>query len=182
MAGSSIPTIAIFSTSGVMVVLMVTLSGLALAMETARFRIPNLNRLLFGWLRPLLKTAEDRRVTGATYIAVSALVAFLVFEKPVAIAAIFFLSLGDPAAALVGIRAGGVRILGKSPLGTLAFFVVALAIAGVLSVSDVLPFHWGLVLGAAVAALVELFPTGLDDNLTVPLVSGAVMTWVGVGA
>ena len=33
---------------------------------------------------------------------------------------------------------------------------------------------WGIlaVLGAAV---VELFPTGLDDNLTIPLVAGAIM-------
>ncbi len=181
MACSSIPIVAIFTISAVMVALMATLSGLAIALEAARFRIPNLNRVLSRWLRPLLKSAEDRNLTGATYIAISALVAFLVFEKPVAIAAIFFLSLGDPAAALVGVRVGGPRILGKSPWGTLAFFLVALAAAGVLSASDVLPFHWGLAVGAAVAALVELFPTRLDDNLTVPLVSGAVMTWVGVG-
>jgi dolichol kinase len=33
--------------------------------------------------------------------------------------------------------------------------------------------------GAAIAALVELLPLGIDDNVAVPLVSGAVMTLMG---
>ena len=159
---------------------MAALSGIAIVTETARFRVPSLNRVLYDKLRPLLKVTEDRRVTGATYIAVSALIAFLVFDKHVAIAALFFLSLGDPAAALVGTRMKGPRVFGKSPIGSIAFFIVALAVVGVLSASDVLAFHWGLAVGAAVAALVELVPTGLDDNITIPLVAGVVMTAIGV--
>ena len=169
------PTLGIFLGSTVMVVLMAALSGVALIVEFSRFRIPDLNRLLVGWLKPLLKETEDRRITGATYIALSALVAFLFFDKPVAVAALFFLSLGDPAAALVGRRMGGIRILGKSPFGSLAFLVVALLMSGLLSLTDVVPLHWALALGASVAALVELAPFQVDDNLTVPLISGAAM-------
>ena len=179
-AGSAIPLLGIFVSSGVMVILLAALSGLALLVEIARLRLPNFNHLLLGWLKPLLKETEDRRITGATYIAISAFVAFLVFDKPVAIVALFFLSLGDPMAALVGSRMGGVRILGKSPWGTLAFVIVALAVAGVLSAAGVVSFGWALVAGAAVAALVELVPTALDDNVTIPLVSGASMTLIGV--
>ena len=163
-----------------MVGLLAALCGLALLVETARLRLPGLNHLLVRWLRPLLKETENRRITGATYIAFSALVAFLVFDKPVAIAALFFLSLGDPVASLVGSRVGGFRIFGKSPWGTLAFVIVALAIAGVLSAADVASPYWGLAAGAGVAASVELAPALLDDNLTVPLISGAAMTLIGV--
>ena len=183
-ACSAIPLVAVFVSSTDMVALMAGLSGVALLAEGARFLVPGANELLIRWLRPLLKESERRRITGATYIALASLVAFLIFDKPVAVAALFFLSLGDPLAALVGSRMGwmlGVRrFYGKSLMGTLAFVIMALAAAGVLSASGVVPFHWGLVAGAVIAAIVELIPLMVDDNLTIPLVSGAAMTLMGV--
>ena len=179
-ACSAIPLVGIFLSTTVMVILLGCLSGLALLVETARFRFPALNRLLMPRLKPLLKETESHRVTGATYIALSALVAFLLFDKPVAIMALFFLSLGDPVAALVGSRLGGFRVYGKCPLGSLAFIIVSIATAGVLSAVGVVPFHWGLAAGAAIAAAVELAPSLVDDNVTIPLVSGAAMTLMGV--
>ena len=198
-AGSSIPLMGIFFSDVTMVILLAVLSGVAVAVETARFRLPSFNRLLVRRFSSLLKETEDRRITGATYIAIAALISFLVFDKPVAITALFFLSLGDPAAALVGSHVGSFtlsigprfgrssrsgrqalvrvgRVFGKSPWGTLAFMIVAIAVAGVLSAADVVTFHSALAAGAAVAALVELIPSGLDDNVTIPLVSGAAMT------
>ena len=179
-ACSAIPLLGIFLSSTAMIALLATLSGLALLVEVSRLRVPGLNQVLVRWLRPVLKETEDRRITGATYIAISALVAFLVFDKPVAIVALFFLSLGDPVAALVGSRMGGVRVFGKSPAGTLAFLAVGVAAASLLSVAGVVSFHWALAAGAGVAAVVELAPSILDDNLTIPLISGAAMTWMGV--
>ena len=181
-AGSAIPLIGIFLNDGVMVILLAALSGLALLVEMVRFRLPSLNHTLVGWMRPLLKETEERRITGATYIAISALVAFLIFDKPIAITVLFFLSLGDPAAALVGSRMDGsrwplgIRVFGKSPWGTLGFMLVALAVAGVLSAAGVVSFHWALAAGATIAALVELTPLVVDDNVTIPLISGAAMT------
>ena len=163
-----------------MVALLATASGLALLAELARLRLPVLNSVLVVWLSPLLKDTEDRRITGATYIAFSALTCFLVFDKSIAIVALFFLALGDPIAALVGSRMGGFRVFGKSPMGTLAFVAVAIGVAGILSAANVVSFHWGLVAGAAIAALIELTPSPLDDNLTIPLISGAAMTGAGV--
>ena len=179
-ACGAIPLLGIFVGSGVMVTLLATMSGLALLVELARLLLSGLNSILVAWLKPLLKDTEDRRITGATYIALAALACFLVFDKPIAIAALFFLALGDPVAALVGSRMGGFRVFGKSPLGTLAFMAVAIGVAGILSAVNVVPFHWGLVAGATIAALVELAPSFLDDNLTIPLISGAAMTWAGV--
>ena len=179
-SGSMVPLVGIFAASDHMVVLMAVLSGVVLTVEAVRLRVPRLNVVLVHWLRPLLKESEQGRITGATYIALSALFAFLLFDKSVAIAALFFLAVGDPIAALVGRRMPGPRLIGKSPLGTVAFFLAAMAIVGVLSAGDAVAFHWGLVAGAAIAALVELLPLPLDDNLTVPLVCGAAMTLMGV--
>ena len=183
-ACSTIPLVALLFNSSEMVALMAGLSSVALLAEGARFLLPGANRVLMRWLKPLLRESERRRITGATYIALSSLVAFLLFDKPVAIAALFFLSLGDPLAALVGTHMGSMfglrRFYGKSPVGTLAFLTVALTAAGVLSASGVVPFHWGLVAGAAIAAIVELVPLMVDDNVSIPLVSGAAMTLMGV--
>ncbi len=179
-AAGAIPLLAIFVSGDMMVFVLGSLVGPGVVLEMARLQLPGLNRWLVRWLRPLLKETESHSVTGATYVGVAALVAFFVFDKPVAIVALFFLALGDPAAALVGRRAGGYRIMGKSPWGSLAFFLVAMGVAGVLSGAGVVSFHWGLVVGAAVAALVELSPSFVDDNLTIPLISGGVMTLLSV--
>lgn len=174
-AGSSIPLAAIFLPSGIMIAGTAVLSGIALLVEGARLRLPGVNSLLVSRFMLLLKEAESRKVTGATYFVISALAVFLLFDESVAIAALLFLSLGDPAAALVGRRAPGIRVFGKSPLGTLAMVLVGLGIAGVLSAAGAVDRHWGLYAGAVVAGLAELLPLPMDDNVTIPLVSGGVM-------
>ncbi|MFQ5860371.1 MAG: diacylglycerol/polyprenol kinase family protein [Dehalococcoidia bacterium] len=175
VAGSSIPLLGIFLAREVMVPLLAALSAVAVLLEVLRFALPGLNRLLVGGVSVLLKETETRRVTGATYMALAALLAFLVFDKPVAVLGLLFLSLGDPVAAMVGRRAPGSEVAGKSLWGTGAFFLMALAAAGLLSQTGVIEPHWALLVGAGVAALVEFLPLPLDDNVTVPLVSGVVM-------
>ena len=155
---------------------MAALSGLAIAGEVIRFQLPRVNLWVIRWLSPLMKTSERHAVTGATYLVVASLIAFLVFDKPVAIAALMFVSLGDPVAALVGSRMPGPRLAGKSPFGTLAFLVVGLTTASVLMAVDVVEHHWSVGVGAGVAAVMELVPLRIDDNLTVPLISGAAVT------
>lgn len=159
-----------------MVILTAVLSGMAIIGEVARLRLPWLNQWAIRCLSPLLKTTERHAVTGATYMVLASLVAFLVFDKSVAIAALLFISLGDPVAALVGSRVAGPRLGGKSPLGSLAFVIVGLASASVLMAVDILEYHWAIAVGAAIAALAELVPLPIDDNLTVPLISGAAIT------
>ena len=159
-----------------MVALTATLSGLAIVGEAARLRIPRLNQWAIRWLSPLLKPSERHAVTGATYLLLASLASFLIFDKSVAIAALLFISLGDPVAALVGSRMLGPRIAGKSPLGSLAFLIAGLSAASVLMATDVIQHHWSVGVGAGVAALAELAPLRIDDNLTAPLISGAAIT------
>ena len=178
-AGSTLPIAGIFLPEGVMVAGLAVLSAGGVGLEMARFKVESLNQFLVRWFAPLLKAGEDRRITGATYMVVAGLIAFLLFDKAVAVAAMLFLSLGDPAAALVGRRMPGPRLFGKSPVGTAAFLVVSLAVVAVLVGSGHFPFHWGLLVGAVVAALVELAPVPPDDNLTIPLAAGGAMHLLG---
>ena len=102
VAGSSIPIAGIFVASAYMVIGLAVLSAGALALDLVRFRVEWLNRHFLRWLAPLLKGSETNRITGATYLIIAALAVFGLFDSTIAVVSLLFLSLGDPAAALVG--------------------------------------------------------------------------------
>jgi dolichol kinase len=110
--------------------------------------------------------------TGATYILVSVCLTVAMYTKPIAIAALTFIIVGDTLAALVGRRFGRHRFGRKSVEGSLACLagtsLVAVFTPG-LALSVALP-------GAVVAAITEALSTRIDDNISVPIVSGLVMT------
>jgi dolichol kinase len=163
-----------------MVATMAAVSAGVLGVDLLRFRLSWLNRQFVRWLAPLLKREEDRRITGATFMVIAALFAFFFYGDEVAVPVLLFLSLGDPTAALVGRRAPGPRIRGKSPVGTAALIAVALLVIGALVSTGAVEYHWGLLVGAAIAGLVELVSIPPDDNLTIPLIAGAAMYLLGV--
>ena len=179
IAGSSVPVAGIFAPEDGMVIALAVLAAGGLSLDLLRFRISWLNQVFLRWLAPLLKPEEGHRITGATYMLIAALIVFYFFGTTIAVAAMMFLALGDPAGALVGRRTPGPRIWGKSPGGTAAFVAIALLVVAVLGGTGAVGFHWGLLVGAAVAGLVELAPLRLDDNLTVPLIAGTVMHFLG---
>lgn len=111
--------------------------------------------------------------TGASYILASFCLTIALYSKPIAIAAIAFIIVGDTFAALIGRRYGKRRFFnGKSIEGSLACLVGTVIVA-VLAPGIALPVA---LFGALVAAIVEALPFGIDDNVTVPILSGLVMT------
>jgi len=178
--GSSIPVVGIFAPEKSMVVALAAVAGCSLALDLVRFRTPWVNREFLRWLAPLLKQGEDHRFTGATFMVVAALFTFLLFGSDVAVPALFFLSLCDPAAALVGRKMPGPRFRGKSPGGTIACVGIGLVVVAVVTGAGGVNYHWGLLAGAGVAGLVELVSPPPDDNLAIPLVAGTAMHFLGV--
>ena len=179
VAGSSIPMAGIFIPETVMIWVLVFLAAGGLALDLVRFRIGWLNALFLRWMAPLLKQDEAAHITGATYMVIAALVVFVLYGKEVAIPVMFFLSLGDPAAAIVGRRMPGSRIRNKSPLGTAAFIVVGAGAAAVLVAANGIDHYWAIWVGAAVAGVVELASIPPDDNLAIPILAGAAMYLLG---
>ena len=160
--------------------------------EVARFFIPGVNTWFIEWLGMLLKPGEERRVTAATYLAVTSLVVLLLFEMEIAALALLFLAFGDPMAGIIGKRFGRLRwdrwfqkgiaaTSGKSVEGALAFLVASLSVATLLWTKDIYLTLWPAAVGAAVAAIVEFLPIPLEDNATVPLASALAMwlLWAG---
>lgn len=158
---------------------MVVVACSGLALDLVRLNLSWLNRHYVRWTAPLLKSDESAHITGATYMVVAGLLLFLLYGEDVAVPAMFFLSLGDPAAAIVGSRIGGLRFGGKSPGGTAAFIVVAATAAALLVSVGWVDYHWALWIGVVVAGLVELASIPPDDNLTVPLLAGTAMHLMG---
>ena len=179
-AGSTIPIAGILAPESAFLIALAVLAGGALALDMARFGIGPLNRLYMRWMAPLLKSDEEAHITGATYMLIAAVLVFWLFGHSVGIPVMFFLSLGDPAAAIVGSRMPGPRLMGKSPGGTAAFAAVGVAVSGVLLGFGAIEHHWALWAGAVIAALVELAGIPPDDNLTIPLTAGAAMWAMGV--
>ena len=179
VAGSSIPLAGIFVSETAMVWALSFLAAGGFGLDLVRFRVGWLNRLFTRWMAPLLKADEAGHITGATYMLIAALLLYVVFGKEVAIPAMFFLSLGDPVAALVGRRMPGPRLRGKSPLGTAAFIGVGAGAAAVLIAANGIEHHWALWVGAAVAGAAELASIPPDDNLSVPILAGTAMHFLG---
>ena len=175
VVGSSIPIGVLLLPLDLAKWLLIVFSVVAIALEVGRAALPTINDLLIKLL-PFFKPHERFQITGATYFWLSATFVVFAFREDIAILALIFLSFGDPAATVVGSRDHRARIFGKSVAGTAAFAAVAV-IAGAVAalLHPDIPLEWWLVPGALVAAVAELLPSPLDDNVTVPLAAAIVM-------
>ncbi len=149
----------------------------AVAVELLRHNNARFQAIFRRWVGFMVRDGEWGRVCGATYVLVASLISIWLFPKPVAIAVLLILTVSDTAASLIGQRYGRTRFLGKSPAGSFAFFVTAVAILWVA-----LPGSRGIAFTAAiVVTLAEALPVlklgrfELNDNLTIPLLTGAVI-------
>lgn len=154
---------------GAAVGLLALLTLIAAGVDLLRLTRPAVNVLFFRVLRPLASPREAQGVASSTWYLLGILLAVAVFPRPVAIPAILVLALADPAASYLGRRWGRRRLGAGTAEGSLVFLGVALA---------VLVPAAGWVVGAAVALLTaaaEAAPLPVDDNLLIPLLSGALL-------
>lgn len=150
------------------------LVAVAAALDVVRLRRPSANAAFFRFFAALASPREAGRVASSTWYVVSALILSLWTSTPVFAAAMLVLALADPAASVAGRLAGRRRLGPGTWEGTAAFFAVAFAVLAPLAGP-------AAALGVAcVAAAVEALPTGIDDNLTVPLVTALALSLVGL--
>lgn len=152
------------------------LLGLAVILDLVRLRMPAVNRTFFRVFRIFASPREAGGVASSTWFVLGAFLAHAIFPAPYAAAGLVVLALADPSASVVGRLWGTIR-LGKGSLqGTAVFVLVAFGALFVL-LGD--PLRTALV--AVGVALMEIVPDLVDDNLVVPLTTGALL-WLILGS
>jgi dolichol kinase len=163
-----------------------TIACIVYVIDRVRIAYPEIVARRAPWVnRVLVRAEEEVRESAMIPYAIAVLLTILSVPKPAALIAIYTLAIADPLAAIVGIRWGRRRVARNRTLeGSLAFFGSTLAVAVlVLAESSAAP---GLTIAAAAftialgAAVCELLPLRIDDNLTIPLFVGFT-TWIVCG-
>ena len=158
------------------VYLCVAITLLGICFDLLRIRVfPAINDLAF--VQKLLRSEERDTLCGCSFFAVGNSMAIMLARRPaVAVTALMYLTLGDTAAALVGVAFGAHPInisetKKKSIEGSLAMFAVCFTSCSIM-LADVTLVEYVAVFSALVATLVELYaPCGVNDNLAIPVLS-----------
>jgi dolichol kinase len=127
--------------------------------------VPIISQFTLRMSRP---DERDHLIAGPVFLAIGIVLALILFPANVAYASIAILAIGDPVAAYVGRRFGRSRVGSKSWEG----FAAGACAAYVPTLLVVSPMVGAV--GSIVGMALELVGI-LDDNLTVPLGSGAAM-------
>ncbi len=142
--------------------------------DLVRLTSHQVNRFIFFRLKKIYKEKERRRFSSITLFLLSFFLTLLLFDRDIAILAITFLTFGDFYSKIYGLRFGRTPLYEKSLQGSLAHFNACL-------VSGYLLLHFLNIslpiclLGAFTASVAEALPLGIDDNLSVSLLSASVM-------
>ena len=176
----SIPVVYSFIPKATALAILVPLTVAAVLFDAARhYYRParDLSHSVFGKImRTHEKDSGQRRLTGASYVLLSATLCILFFPKLIFLTAFAILIISDSAAALVGRRFGRHPFLAKSLEGSLGFLITALAVVALAPKAAGLPAEYAIgTAGALVGTVVEGAGIGLDDNLSIPVAIGLTM-------
>ena len=120
----------------------------------------------------LWKKEEKKIWGGEMYYMIGIIIVLLFFDFKIALASVFMLAFGDAVATIVGLTFGTTKLKTKKRKtleGSAAELITDLIVGYVILRS------WVLVIPMAITAtLAEIYSNKIDDNLTVPIVSGIV--------
>ncbi len=172
LLGLVVPILYFFTSRDLIIIGVGVLVTLALAAELLKGVVPGVRVIFLRIFSPILRSQERRGgLTGATYFLIGSFLCILLFDKTLAIVCLCFLTLGDLCAALIGKQWGRIKLFSRKSLeGSLACFVVCTAAALLIGLHPIVA-----ITGALVATVIELLPIGVDDNVTIPLISGLAM-------
>lgn len=172
LLGLVVPILYFFTSRDLIIIGVGALLTLALAAELLKGVVPGVRVIFLRIFSPILRSQEQKGgLTGSTYFLIGSFLCILFFDKTLAIVCLCFLTLGDLCAALIGKQWGRIKLFSRKSLeGSLACFVVCTAAALLIGLHPVVA-----IAGALVATLIELLPIGVDDNVTIPLISGLAM-------
>jgi dolichol kinase len=154
------------------IVIIVTAVTLVFAgLDLLRLKFPVLRRAFMWLFGNLIRKHEYRFLTGSTFILLSFTISLIVFPKPIAVAVMYYTVLGDGMASLIGKKWGKIKLGRRTLEGSIACLVTCLVVG---SIVEGLSFSLVLI-GALGATTVEGLSGKVDDNMTIPFISGLLM-------
>ena len=111
-------------------------------------------------------------LTGSTWVFLGALTTIILIPQPFSLLALFFLAFGDTLAALVGMKFPFLKVGNKTLSGFFACFIMCLFVGLILNfeISSKI-----ILIGAFTAAIAELTSIKINDNISIPVLSGFAM-------
>jgi dolichol kinase len=139
------------------------------------------NNLFKSILRDGEKKAKGINITGATYVIVAALFCVIFFSREIAVTALSVMLISDSAAALIGRKYGKHDMgEGKTLEGCAAFIISGILVVYLVGYFGEQADNFYVSGGIAVimALLAEIYSRKfyIDDNLSIPLVVGLIMS------
>ncbi len=160
-------------------ILTVAMAGFAL--DLARARVSALNEFVIRVMGPFMRASERDGFSGLPFYALGVSLALLLFSPKIALLAIMFLVFSDPISSFFGILYGKDKIMpNKSLQGAIAGFFTCYLITlfyGIHYGAGGSGLLWFAILGGVVGAIAEMLSAfNVDDNLTIPVISGLGLT------
>jgi glycerol-3-phosphate acyltransferase PlsY len=146
-----------------------------IAFDIYRFIHKQADELITTKVKALLRKNEMKKFSSMTIFLVALFITILLFRKEIAIISSVLLIFGDSFGKVFGLAYGRHKLHDKTLEGTLAYLGSVLIMGYILytTIPIALPV---LILGGISAPIVEFFSMGVNDNLTVPLITGSIMT------
>ena len=177
-AGFSFPLLSLWVAKQTLLSLIGSVLLLFVLVDVARLSSHRVQGFFFKHLASSFKVFKEKertRLSSMTLFLLGCFVAFLLFPLKVAFLSVTFLIFGDLTAKVFGFVGGRTRFFAKTLQGTLGYLGICFLASYLAFVGGFTPFWLGFVGGAA-ASFVEALPFHVDDNLSVPLLSGTAMT------
>lgn len=148
--------------------------------EQVRINYPETAAKLLPFTRFIIRAEEQLKESAMVPYAMAVLLTIFAFPKHIALVGIYSLAIADPLSAIVGIRFGKHKLTPtRSIEGSVAFFLAIFAVTlfiltGYNGKFDLLILFVSILVGFICAAA-DLIPLKLDDNLTIPLFTSALL-------
>jgi len=160
-------------------ILAVALSGFMV--DILRSRIPTFNKTVIKVMGPLMRRSEKEGVSGLPFYALGVSLSLFFYSREIAILSCMFLIFSDPISSFFGVLYGKDKILpNKSLQGAVAgFFTCYLVTLFYAMNTTTLGTHllvYAIVAGIIGSASELVSAFNLDDNLTIPVLSGLGLT------
>lgn len=151
------------------------------AVDFLRKKYRGMNALVIKIMGPLMRRSEKEGMTGLPFYALGCSLALYFYERDIAILSIMFLVFSDPISSFFGVLYGKDKILpNKSLQGAVAGFFTCYLICLFYTMNastigtHILTFS---IISGVIGSSSELISAfNVDDNLTIPVLSGLGMT------